>query len=64
MQSSPTSEVPGPEVVKIIDQSREDEVVFAADADSLFVLNGKSIRLSEVPDEELVDELARKGSLR
>jgi hypothetical protein len=58
-----TGEADGPDMVRIVDQSRDDQEVFAFDADSLFVLNGDPRRLSSVSDEDLVRELVKRGRL-
>ncbi|MGA3204482.1 MAG: hypothetical protein ABSF12_18475 [Bryobacteraceae bacterium] len=61
-EASPGSEAASKEVVKVVDQST-DEVVFQADADSLFVLKGSLAKLSGVSDPDLLAELLRKGKL-
>jgi hypothetical protein len=57
-----TGEADGPDVARIVGQSRDDQEAFAADADSFFVLNGNSCRLSGVPDEDPVRESVRRGA--
>lgn len=58
-----TGEADGPDMVIIVDQSRDNQEVFAFDADSFFVLNGEPCRLSSVSDEDLLRELDKKGRL-
>lgn len=58
-----TGEAEGPDMVIIVDQSRDNQEVFAFDADSFLVLNGEPCRLSSVSDEDLLRELHKKGRL-